>query len=114
MDLRFNYLKDFLTVLILLIFIPQVSGQQQKKAPKTYIIEISKMKFIPSDLVVEKESKVVWVNKDFYPHDVTDEVKKVWSSKPLNQSQSWSKIVTKNENYFCNLHKMMKGRITVK
>lgn len=114
MLLKNNYLKSFLLLISLLVFMPQVHAQKKIKAPKVYTIEISKMKFIPAELVVEKGSKVVWVNKDFYPHDITDEVKKSWSSKPINQNQSWSKIVTKDENYFCNLHKMMKGKITVK
>ncbi|MCK6607656.1 MAG: cupredoxin domain-containing protein [Flavobacterium sp.] len=114
MRLKRGYYKSFVLLVALLIFAPQVSGQKKTKAPKVYTIEISKMKFIPADLVVEKGSKIVWINKDFYPHDITDEIKKTWSSKPINQNQSWSKIVTKNENYFCNLHKTMKGKITVK
>lgn len=114
MGLKRGYYKSYLLLVALLIFAPKVSGQKKIKAPKVYTVEISKMKFIPADLVVEKGSKVVWVNKDFYQHDITDEIKKTWSSKPINQNQSWSKIVTKNENYFCNLHKTMKGRITVK
>lgn len=114
MTQKTDYFKSLLLLILMLTFIPNVNAQKKAKEPKVYRIEISKMKFIPADLVVEKGSKIVWVNKDFYPHDVTDEVKKTWSSKPLNQNQSWSRVVTKNENYFCNLHKMMKGRITVK
>lgn len=96
------------------VFVLNVSAQKKVKGPKVYTVIISKMKFTPSELVVEKGSKVVWINKEFYPHDVTDELKKTWSSKLLNQDQSWSKIITKNESYFCNLHKTMKGKIIVK
>lgn len=90
------------------------SSTQKQKKPKVYTIEIRKMKFIPEDLTVEKGDKVVWVNKDFYPHDITDIKPKSWSSKPFGQNQSWSKVITKEESYYCNLHKVMKGRIHIK
>lgn len=71
------------------------------------------MKFIPATLTVKKGDTVVWENKDFVPHDVTDEKNNTWSSGPFGQNESWSKIITKDENYFCNLHKVMKGTITI-
>lgn len=109
--------RGLFALFLVFFFAISVSGQKKtspKTNPKVYTIQISKMKFIPAELVVEKGSKVVWVNKDFYPHDITDEIKNAWSSKPFNQDQTWSKIVTKNENYYCNLHKTMKGKIIVK
>lgn len=111
---KIEHFKSFLLLVLMLTFMPNANAQKKTKEPKVYTIVISKMKFVPAELVVEKGARVVWVNKEFYPHDVTDEIKKAWSSKPLNQNQSWSKIVTKNENYFCNLHKTMKGKIIVK
>ncbi|WP_233549741.1 MULTISPECIES: plastocyanin/azurin family copper-binding protein [unclassified Flavobacterium] len=114
MTIRMNHFRGILCLLFMTVFVLNVSAQKKVKGPKVYTVIISKMKFTPSELVVEKGSKVVWINKEFYPHDVTDELKKTWSSKPLNQDQSWSKIITKNESYFCNLHKTMKGKIIVK
>lgn len=114
MTIRMNHFRGILCLLFMAFFVLNVSAQKKVKEPKVYTVIISKMKFTPSELVVEKGSKVVWINKEFYPHDVTDELKKAWSSKPLNQDQSWSKIITKNESYFCNLHKTMKGKIIVK
>ena len=80
----------------------------------THTIEIKNMKFFPAILTVNKGDKVVWVNKDFVQHCITDELKKAWTSKILDPNKSWSKIITKNESYFCNLHKVMKGKIIVK
>lgn len=114
MNSKIKNFRSIACLLLMTVFVLNVNAQKKTKEPKVYTIVISKMKFTPPSLVVEKGSKVIWINKEFYPHDVTDEVKKAWSSKPLNQNQSWSKIITKNENYFCNLHKTMKGNIIVK
>ncbi|MGM5470617.1 cupredoxin domain-containing protein [Flavobacteriaceae bacterium LMO-SS05] len=102
--------------LILLISIFSLSSfvLSSNSEPQTYTVEIKRMKFNPATLTVNKGDKVIWVNKDFYEHDVTDEVANKWTSKPLKQNQSWSKVITKNESYFCNLHKTMKGKIIVK
>ena len=81
---------------------------------KVQTVEIIKMKFVPANLTVEKGDKVVLINKDFLVHDVTDELKHSWSSKPLKQGDSYSKIITKNESYYCSLHQVMKGSIHIK
>lgn len=80
--------------------------------PIRHTVKISHMKFIPANLIVKKGDTVVWENKDFFSHDVTDE-KKNWGSGPFEQNESWSKVITEHENYFCNLHKVMKGTITI-
>ncbi len=78
--------------------------------PTKHVVEIIHMKFVPQELVVKNGDIVVWINKDFVPHDVTADDKK-WTSGPLLQDKSWSKVITTNENYFCNIHKVMKGSI---
>lgn len=106
--------KKWINVLLFLVVAANGFSQIKNEKQKVYTVEIIKMKFVPADLIVEKGDKVVWINKDFLPHDVTDAVKHSWSSKPLKQGASWSKIITKDEFYFCNLHKVMKGSINVK
>ena len=81
--------------------------------PIRHTVKISGMKFIPSELTVKKGDTVVWVNKDFYDHDVTDESNKAWGSGPFGQNKSWSKVITTDEQYFCSLHVVMKGIIKV-
>jgi plastocyanin len=104
-------IKRLLPLVIILGF--GISGIAQDK-PKKYRVEIRKMKFIPANITVKKGDTIVWINKDFYPHDVTDEKSKAWSSKQFGQNETWSKVITKDENYFCNLHKTMKGTIRIK
>lgn len=82
--------------------------------PTKHTVKIFRMKFIPDHLTVKKGDTVEWVNKDFYQHDVTDEKNKEWTSSPFGQNETWSKVITKDEQYFCNLHKTMKGTIDIK
>src|SRR5690606_27965200 len=65
--------------------------------PTAHTVKISGMKFIPNELTVKKGDTVVWVNKDFYDHDVTDERNKAWGSGPFGQNKSWSKVITTDE-----------------
>ena len=86
---------------------------QQAEEPKTHIVEIRQMKFEPAEVKVHKGDRVLWINKDITNHDVTELSKKAWASSPLSTGQSWSMTVTKSEDYFCNLHQVMKGKITL-
>lgn len=80
--------------------------------PTTHLVTIYQMKFDPENLEVKKGDIVEWVNKDFVPHDVT-EIDKKWSSKPLKQGDKFSKVITKDVAYFCSIHVVMKGSVTV-
>lgn len=79
----------------------------------THTVTIFKMKYHPAHLNVKKGDTVVWINKDFFPHDVTEETTQKWTSKPFNQGEKWSKVVNEDIKYFCNLHRVMKGTITI-
>lgn len=81
--------------------------------PKSHTVTIFKMKFTPEHLVIHKGDTVVWINKDFYQHDVTEMTNKKWTSKPFSQGESWSKVITQDVKYYCDLHKVMTGTITI-
>ncbi|MBK5212283.1 MAG: cupredoxin domain-containing protein [Flavobacteriaceae bacterium] len=81
--------------------------------PTKHVVTIYQMKFNPENISVKKGDIVEWVNKDFVPHDVT-EINKKWTSKPLNEGDTFSKVVTKSFKYFCSIHLVMKGSVTVK
>ena len=86
----------------------------QKQQTKTYIIEIKKMKFIPQELILNKGDTVIWINKDFFSHDVTELKNKEWSSSEMEKGASWKKVITKSADYYCSLHVVMKGSLLVK
>ena len=80
--------------------------------PQTHIVEIKDMSFQPAELIVHKGDTVVWINKDIVAHDVTEE-NKAWSSSPLVNDSSFKKAITKSEAYYCSIHVIMKGHLTV-
>lgn len=76
-------------------------------------VEIKQMKFVPSELTLQKGDTVMWINKDFVLHDVTEENNKSWTSSPIAIGDSWSKVVTESADYYCSLHLIMKGKLSV-
>lgn len=80
--------------------------------PTTHTVTISQMKFNPEYLTVKKGDKVVWINKDIVPHDVT-EINKKWTSGPMKTGDDWSKTITDNFDYYCSIHIVMKGSISI-
>jgi plastocyanin len=103
------------TILPLLLFISGCSKDEPiADVNKSYTVDISQMKFTPETLEVNKGDTVTWVNKDYVQHDITDESNKSWTSGPLDKDMKWSKIITKDEDYFCSIHVVMKGKIRVK
>lgn len=88
------------------------SNVKKRANPKTHMVSISKMKFEPESLEVHKGDIVEWVNKDFVTHDVT-EISKKWNSKPLKQGDKFSKVITKDLDYFCSIHVVMKGSVKI-
>lgn len=87
---------------------------EKQNEPKIHIVEIRQMKFEPSNVIVDKGDRVQWINKDITNHDVTEQSTNAWASSPLKSGESWSMVVTESVDYYCNLHQVMKGKITVK
>ena len=83
-----------------------------KNMPTKHLVTIYQMKFDPENIKIKKGDIVEWVNKDFVPHDVT-EIDKKCTSKPLNKGAKFSKVITKDIEYFCSIHVVMKGSVTV-
>ena len=81
--------------------------------PKVYHVEIKDMKFDPAELIVSKGDTVVWTNDDMTVHDVTDELHNSWTSKPIAPGKSWKMAIEKNETYYCSIHKVMKGTVSI-
>ena len=93
--------------------IPQCPPREEQPEAVTHTVEIKQMKFEPAEIKVRKGDQVRWINKDITNHDVTEQTKKTWASSPLSTGQSWTLVVTESADYFCNLHQVMKGKITV-
>lgn len=89
------------------------SSASEKTEPKIHTVEIKEMKFQPAEISVRKGDTIVWINKDFVAHDVTEEATQAWSSSVIPNGGSWSMAVTESADYFCTIHQVMKGKIVV-
>ena len=79
----------------------------------THTVTIENMQFNPPQLTVHRGDRIVWVNKDLFPHTVTSG--KVFDSGSIAVDASWSYVANKTGvyAYSCTFHPTMKGRITV-
>lgn len=111
---RFGFSTTCMAILMLVVlFVGCAEGKPSKETHKTHVVEIRQMKFDPATLYIQKGDTVVWINKDIVQHDVTDENDPSWTSGPLNKEQEWSAVIDKDLNYFCSIHVVMKGTISI-
>jgi len=73
------------------------------------------MQFTPATLTVSKGERVVWVNKDLFPHTATAD-DKTFDSKEIAANASWTYVAAKAGEYpyGCTLHPTMKSKLIVK
>ena len=83
-------------------------------APKTHVITIENMRFNPEVLTVQRGDRVVWINKDLFPHTATAD-NKAFDSRSIEPSASWTYKARKAGEYayVCTFHPTMKARLTV-
>ena len=81
----------------------------------THSVTIENMQFNPQDLIVHPGDRIVWVNKDLFPHTVTA-ANKAFDSGSIAANASWSYVAGKRGDhaYGCTFHPTMKGKITVR
>lgn len=82
---------------------------------KTHTVTIENMQFNPQELIVHRGDRIVWVNKDLFPHTVTA-AKKSFDSGSIAANASWRYVAAKSGDYDygCTFHPTMKGKITVR
>ena len=84
-----------------------------KPAPHTITIEGTA--FTPAELTVKPGDRIVWVNRDPYPHTATSEASG-FDSRPIAPEKSWTYVARKKGDfpYTCAIHPSMKGTLHVK
>jgi plastocyanin len=100
--------------LLLLFILISCFSTAEKAPPKIYTVEIKQMQFQPAELRIAKGDTVIWINRDFVTHDVTEEKSKLWSSKAMPSGASWRMVVRQSADYYCTIHQVMKGKLIVK
>lgn len=82
-----------------------------------HLVVIEAMQYSPKELVVRKGDTIEWVNKDPFPHDVTEAARRRGvASGSIAPEGRWKLKVTREDGfaYRCSLHPMMQGRVVVR
>jgi plastocyanin len=90
------------------------SKPEEKILPASHTVEIKAMQFQPAELFVRKGDTVTFLNRDIVVHDVTEQTSKAWASSPLSTGQSFRMVINNSEDYYCTIHPVMKGKISVR
>ena len=84
--------------------------------PRSHVIEIRGMVFLPAELTVTRGDTVVWINRDIVPHTATASGKRGWDSGTLSQAER-GRVVLRDAgtvHYVCQLHPAMRGTLIVR
>jgi plastocyanin len=79
-----------------------------------HTVTIEGMQFNPPQLTVHRGERIVWVNKDLFPHTVTAN-DKAFDSGSIAANASWAFTPPRPGDYAysCSFHPTMKGIIKV-
>ena len=90
------------------------AGPDEPAAAAVHTVVIENLQFNPAQLAVHRGERIVWVNKDLFPHTVTADGR-AFDSGSIAANASWRYVAGKSGSftYTCTFHPTMKGRITV-
>ena len=107
--------KLALPVVCLLVFGPLGLAVRSSPAASTYTVTIENMQFSPAELTVRRGDRIVWVNKDLFPHTSTAK-DKTFDSGSIEANGSWTFNADEvgDYHYTCSFHPTMNGEIHVR
>lgn len=82
--------------------------------PKEHRVTIENMRFSPAQLTVKRGERVVWVNKDLFPHTATAR-SAAFDSGSIASGASWSFVANTagDYSYVCTYHPTMIAKLTI-
>lgn len=88
------------------------AATQPAAAAAEHTVVIENMQFNPPQLTVHRGDRIVWVNKDLFPHTATA-VDKAFDSGSIAAGASWSYVAGNSGEfaYGCTFHPTMKGAL---
>ena len=101
---------------LLPLMVPPAAGARLPAArARTHTITIENVQYNPAHVTVHRGDRIVWVNKDLFPHTVTA-TDKAFDSGSIDVSRSWTWVANKpgTFSYACTFHPTMQGSIEVK
>jgi len=77
-------------------------------------VTIENLEFSPKQLTVRRGDRIVWVNKDLFPHTATADGH-AFDSRSIAPNASWTYVAGKPGEYpyGCTFHPTMKATLTV-
>lgn len=83
-------------------------------APKTHSVTIEATRFVPEKLTVHRGDRIVWTNKDPFPHTVTGR-SGGFDSRSIAPNASWRYVAGRVGTfpYVCTFHPTMTGTLVV-
>ena len=97
---------------------PPSTGATTTTAPPTGpgIVTILDYQFLPLDRDAAVGERIVWTNKDDFPHHVKSDEGIELDSGPMDKDGTYSHAFDKagTYKYHCEIHNGMKGTVTVK
>jgi plastocyanin len=81
----------------------------------TYVVVIEQMRFDAPTLTIARGDRVVWTNKDLFPHTATADAN-VFDSHDIAADASWTYVAreTGRYAYSCKLHPTMHAVLNVR
>jgi Plastocyanin len=97
-----------------LLAVMTLTERASSAEPATHTVSIESMQFGPDELSVRRGDRVVWVNKDLFPHTVTEDGK-AFDSGDIPVGKSWTYVAAApgRYTYTCTYHPTMKGTLIV-
>jgi len=82
---------------------------------KTHTVTIENMRFDPENLVVGPGDRIVWINKDLFPHTASAS-SRAFDSGSIAPNASWEYVAGKPGAYLytCSFHPTMHAALTVR
>lgn len=98
-------------VLIASLLLPGLSPAYAE----THVIVIESMRFSPASLTVKRGDRIVWENRDLFPHTATSNAK-AFDSEDVAANGSWAFVAEKPGDYayHCAHHPTMTARLIVR
>jgi plastocyanin len=90
------------------------AAESPQRAPAAHTVVIENMQYSPAQLRVHRGERIVWVNKDLFPHTVTAAAH-AFDSGNIAANSTWAYVAGKAGEYAygCTFHPTMKGTIEV-
>ncbi len=109
------WLPACLGLAVLLVSSDTSAADAQHPAKSTvHTVVIESMQYNPAELQVRRGERIVWVNKDLFPHTVTA-ASHAFDSGSIAANSSWTYVAAKAGEYAygCTFHPTMKGILKV-